>query len=82
MEGLVKEELCDSTTGEAVEVIVSPNGRFFHIEGFSWDFIQNARKALHNTVNESQKNKGTPIKEIKDVSKSKAANKPTEQRIG
>lgn len=81
MEGLEKEKLYDSTTGELVEVIVSPNGKSFHIEGFSWDFIQNAKKSLNNTVKKSHKKNPVSIIEIKNAPHSKRVNKPEDQKI-
>jgi hypothetical protein len=48
MEALGKVTLCDSTTGEFVEVVAGLNGKLFHIEGFSWDFIRIAQKTLND----------------------------------
>lgn len=40
-----KVKLCDASTGASVEVIVSPSGKLFHVEGFSEKLVKEARKA-------------------------------------
>ena len=45
---LKKRIITDALSGEKVEVIVAPNRRLFHIEGFSREFIEKTRESYRN----------------------------------
>lgn len=50
---MTRKKIRDSLSGNEIEVVVSDAGKLFHIEGFSYDFINSVTpeelKAYRNT---------------------------------